>query len=193
MLVNIERFAHGGAINVLTAHLYGNLGAGGTVEARGMHANLHRHHRVGIGGGDGSLLLPVSVPGCVACAAGDERDGHDTGDHQIAALGRHLAMANLGLACRGNGRQGNIAHGDGLVHGWCGTQARKLAGQRILGRQAVEQDGFLTRVGFGLIAGLAFVLFGFVRSVFGVAAFVLSVFVHLVLRVDGRIAKRELV
>ena len=148
---------------------------------------------MGIGGGSGSLLLLISVPGSIACTAGDERDGYDTGDHQIAALGRHLAMANLGLACRGNGRQGNIAHGDGLVHGWCGTQARKLAGQRILGRQAVEQDGFLARVGFGLIAGLAFVLFGFVRSVFGVAAFVLSVFVHLVLRVDGRIAKRELV
>ena len=41
VLVNIERFAHGGAISVLAAHLYGNLGAGRTVEARGMHANLH--------------------------------------------------------------------------------------------------------------------------------------------------------
>lgn len=87
---------------------------------------------MGIGGDSGSLLLLISVPGSIACTAGDERDGHDTGDHQIAALGRHLAMADLGLACRGNGRQGYIAHGDGLVHGWCGTQARKLASQRIL-------------------------------------------------------------
>ena len=108
-------------------------------------------------------------------------------------------MANLGLACRGNGRQGNIAHGDGLVYGWCGTQARKLAGQRILGRQAVEQDGFLARVGFGLVIALAIVLFGFgfgfgfVRSVFDVAVFVLGAFVRLVLCVDGRIAKRELI
>lgn len=71
-----------------------------------MHANLHRHHRVGIGGGGGSLLLLISVPGSIACTAGDERDGHDTGDQQIAALGRHLAMANLGLACRGTDGRG---------------------------------------------------------------------------------------
>ena len=119
MLVNIECFAYGGSVRILATYLYGNLGAGGTVEPRGMYANLHRHHRVGIGGDSGSLLLLISVPGSIACTTGDERDGHVTGDHQIAALGRHLAMANLGLACRGNGRQGNIAHGDGLVHGWC--------------------------------------------------------------------------
>ena len=158
-----------------------------------MHANLHRHHRVCTGGDSGSLLLLISVPGSIAYAAGDERDGHNAGNHQVAALGRHFTMTNLGFVRRGNGRQGNIAHGDGLVHGRRRAQAGKLAGQRIFGRQAVEQDGFLARVGFGLIAGLAFVLFGFVRSVFGVAAFVLSVFVRLVLRVDGRIAKRELV
>ena len=81
MLVNVERFAHGGSVRILATHLYGNLGAGGTVEPRGMYTNLHRHHRVGIGGDDGSLLLPVSVPGCVACAAGDKRNGHSAGDH----------------------------------------------------------------------------------------------------------------
>ena len=89
---------------------------------------------MGVCGNYGGLLLLVSVPSRIARAAGDERDGHDTGDHQIAALGRHLAMADLGFVCRGNGRQGNIAHGDGLIHGWCGTQARKLASQRIFGR-----------------------------------------------------------
>lgn len=124
-----------------------------------MYANLHRHHGMGVCGNYGGLLLLVSVPSRIARAAGDERDGHDTGDHQIAALGRHLTMTNLGFVCRGSGRQGNISHGDGLVDDWCGTQARKLAGQRILGRQAVEQDGFLARVGFGLIAGLAFGVF----------------------------------
>ena len=151
-----------------------------------MYTNLHRHHRVGIGGGDGSLLLPVSVPGCVACAAGSERNDHSAGDHQIAALGRHLAVTGLGLMCRGNGRQGNIAHGDGLVHGRRGAQAGKLAGERVVGRQAAKQDGLFSRVGFRLVIVLAIVLFGFglVRSVFGVA-----VFVRLVLRVDGRIAK----
>ena len=155
---------------------------------------------MGIGGGSGSLLLLISVPGSIACTAGDERDGYDTGDHQIAALGRHLAMANLGLACRGNGRQGNIAHGDGLVHGWCGTQARKLAGQRILGRQAVEQDGFLARVGFGLIAGLAF---GFLvpRPAFGGrGAIVFCILIiglrlgfRLILHINARIVKRNLI
>ena len=84
-----------------------------------MYANLHRHHGMGVCGNHGGLLLLVSVPSRIARAAGDERDGHDTGDHQIAALGRHLTMTNLGFACRRNGRQGNIAHGDGLVHGWC--------------------------------------------------------------------------
>ena len=82
-----------------------------------MHANLHRHHGMGVCGKHGSLLLLISVPGSIACAAGNKRDGYDAGNHQIAALGRHFAMANRGLACRGNGRQGNIAHGDGLVHG----------------------------------------------------------------------------
>ena len=109
-------------------------------------------------------------------------------------------MANLGLACRGNGRQGNIAHGDGLVHGWCGTQARKLAGQRILGRQAVEQDGFLARVGFGLVVGLTF---GFLvpRLVFGGrGAIVFCILIiglrlgfWLILHINARIVKRNLI
>ena len=54
--------------------------------------------------GGGGLLLLISVPGGIACAAGDERDGHNAGNHQVAALGRHLAMTNLGFACRRNGR-----------------------------------------------------------------------------------------
>ena len=81
-----------------------------------MHANLHRHHRVRTGRGSGSLLLLISVPGSIACAAGDERDGHNAGNHQVAALGRYLTMTNLGFACRRNGRKGNITHGDGLVY-----------------------------------------------------------------------------
>ena len=72
---------------------------------------------MGVCGNHGSLLLLISVPGSIACAAGDERDGHNASNHQVAALGRHLTMTNLGLMCRGNGRQGNIAHSDGLVHG----------------------------------------------------------------------------
>lgn len=108
-------------------------------------------------------------------------------------------MANLGLACRGNGRQGNIAHGDGLVHGWCGAQAGKLAGQRIFGRQAAEQDGFLARVGFGLVVGLAF---GFLvpRLVFGGrGAIVFCVLIiglrldfRLIPHINARIVKRNL-
>ena len=45
-----------------------------------MHANLHRHHRVRTGRGSGSLLLLISVPDSIACAAGDERDGHNAGN-----------------------------------------------------------------------------------------------------------------
>ena len=109
-------------------------------------------------------------------------------------------MANLGLACRGNGRQGDIAHGDGFVHGWCGTQTRKLAGQRILGRQAVEQDGFLARVGFELAVGLAF---GFLvpRLVFGgrgaivfcIPTIGLRLDFRLILHINARIVKRNIV
>ena len=195
VLINIERLAHGGAVRVLPAHLHGNLGAGGTVEPCGMYANLHRHHGVGVDGSDGGLFLLVSVPSGIARAAGNERGGNDAGNHQIASLGRHLVMASLGFACRGNGRQGNIAHGDGLVDGRRRTQARKLAGERVIGRQAAKQGGLFSRGGFRLDVVLAIVLFGFglVRSVFGVAAFVLSAFAHLVLRVDGQIAQRELV
>ena len=69
-----------------------------------MHANLHRHHRVRTGGDSGSLLLLISVPGSIACAAGDERDGHNAGNHQVAALGRYLAVTGLGLMCRRNRR-----------------------------------------------------------------------------------------
>ena len=151
-----------------------------------------------IGGGNGGLLLLISVPSRIARAAGDERDGHDAGNHQIAALGRHFAMANLSFVCRGNGRQGNIAHGDGLVHGWCGTQARKLAGQRILGRQAVEQDGFLARVGFGLIAGLAFgtfvtcLIFGRLNVVC-ILIIGLRLGFQLILHINARIVKRNLI
>ena len=153
---------------------------------------------MGIGGDSGSLLLLISVPDSIACTAGDKRNGHSAGNHQIAALGRHLTMTNLGLACRGNGRQGNIAHGDGLVHGWCGTQARKLAGQRILGRQAVEQDGFLARVGFGLIAGLAFGVF-VTCLIFGRLNVVCILIIglrlgfRLILHVSARIVKRNLI
>ena len=116
VFVNVERFAYGRTVGILPAHLHGNLGAGRAIEPRGVHANLHRHHRVRIGGGSGSLFLLVSIPSGIARAPGDERDGNDAGNHQVAALGRHLAMANLGFARRGNGRKGNIAHGDGLVH-----------------------------------------------------------------------------
>ena len=109
-------------------------------------------------------------------------------------------MADLGLACRGNGRQGNIAHGDGLVHGRSGAQAGKLAGQRIFGRQAVEQDGFLARVGFGLVVGLAF---GFLvpRLVFGGRGAIVFCILIIGLRLDfrliphinARIVKRNIV
>ena len=106
-------------------------------------------------------------------------------------------MTNLGLACRGDGRKGNIAHGDGLVHGRCGTQARKLAGQRILGRQAVEQDGFLARVGFELIAGLAFGVF-VTCLIFGRLNVVCILIIglrldfRLILHINARIVKRNL-
>ena len=163
-----------------------------------MHANLHRHHGMGVCGKHGSLLLLISVPSRMARAAGDEHDGNNACYYQIAAPGRHLAMANLGFVCRGNGRQGNIAHGDGLVHGWCGTQARKLASQRILGRQAVEQDGFLTRVGFGLVAGLAFGVF-VICLIFGRLNVVCILIIglrlgfRLILHINARIVKRNLV
>ena len=128
----------------------------------------------------------ISVPGSIACAAGDERDGHNAGNHQVAALGRYLAVTGLGLMCRGNGRQGNIAHGDGLVHGRRRAQAGKLAGQRIFGRQAVEQDGFLARVGFGLVVDLAF---GFLvpRLVFGGRGAIVFCILIIGLRLDFRL------
>ena len=152
---------------------------------------------MGVCGNYGGLLLLVSVPSRIARAAGDERDGYGAGDHQVASLGRHLAVTDLGLMCRGNGRQGNIAHGDGLVHGRRGAQAGKFAGERVVGRQAAKQDSLFSRVGFRLVVVLVIVHFGFglglVRSVFGVAVFVLGAFVCLVLRVDGRIAQREFV
>ena len=81
-----------------------------------MHANLHRHHGVRIGGDNGRLFLLISVPGGIARASGNERDGYNACHHQIAALGRHLAMAVFGFTRRGNRRQGNITHGDGLVY-----------------------------------------------------------------------------
>ena len=69
-----------------------------------MYANLHRHHGMGVCGNHGGLLLPVSIPSGIACAAGDKRDGYDACHHQVAALGRHLTVTNLGFACRRNGR-----------------------------------------------------------------------------------------
>ncbi len=107
-------------------------------------------------------------------------------------------MADLGLACRGNGRQGNIAHGDGLVHGRSGAQAGKLAGQRIFGRQAVEQDGFLARVGFGLVIGLAFGVF-VICLIFGRLNVVCILIIglrlgfRLILHINARIVKRNLI
>lgn len=101
-------------------------------------------------------------------------------------------------SCAEERTAGNIAHGDGLVHGWCGTQARKLAGQRILGRQAVEQDGFLARVGSGLVVGLAFGVF-VICLIFGRLNIVCILIIglrlgfRLILHINARIVKRNLI
>ena len=195
MLVHVERFAHRRAIRILTAHLHGDLRAGRAVEPRGTYADSHRHHGMRIRGNSGGLLLPVSVPRGISCATGDQRDRHDAGNHQIATLGRHLATAILGFACRGNGRQGDIAHGDGLIDSRRRTQAGELAGQRILGRQAAEQDGFLARVGFGLVICLAFEVFVIClifdrRSI--IVGILFAMGFRLALRVELRIVKRNL-
>ena len=151
-----------------------------------------------IGGGNGSLLLLISVPGGIARAAGNERDGHNACHHQIAALGRHLAMAVFGFARRGNRRQGNITHGDGLVHGRRRAQAGELAGERVVDRQAVEQDGFLACVGFGLVVCLVFgahvvgLVFSSLNAIVCVPIIGLRLVVRLALRVGPRIVKRNL-
>lgn len=101
-------------------------------------------------------------------------------------------------SCAEERTAGNIAHGDGLVYGWCGTQARKLAGQRILGRQAVEQDGFLARVGSGLVVGLAFGVF-VICLIFGRLNIVCILIIglrlgfRLILHINARIVKRNLI
>ena len=72
-------------------------------------------------------------------------------------------------------------------------------GQRIFGRQVVEQDGFLARVGSGLAVGLAF---GFLvpRLVFGgrgaivfcIPIIGLRLDFRLILHINARIVKRNL-
>ena len=76
-------------------------------------------------------------------------------------------MANLGLACRGNGRQGNIAHGDGLIDGRRRTQAGELTGERVVGGQVAKQRSFFAGVRVRLVICLGFWLNRRVRVVDG--------------------------
>lgn len=159
-----------------------------------MYANLHRHHGMGVCGNYGGLLLLVSVPSRIARAAGDERDSHDTGDHQIAALGRHLTMTNLGFVCRGADGRGISPMA--MVSSTTGAEP-KPGSSRVSDSSTGKSPSRRShlRVGFRLAIALVIAFFdiGFIASILDVVARIRYAIARRVLHVGDCLVKRNFV